>query len=615
MSFPNDKPIPTWPAGGSTDVCGLEFQSLRSSLVVVASALHGVCALESFEPAMMTEALRLYGRGLDLAKTLRTLCRAHLGLKSTDTNAVSERAEAARIEAAMTANMRRVFEALLALPETDPHFTRNEPLALWRAALLRRRATSPYEQLPPRTAAFAQDVAESVMGPVRALHTHLTSTMALEVKASDGIPRTQGFGASIAVLKNADDPMLRRTTFEAMNAWLASHAASFLDVLNAHTGFRAAVLRQSAATEQCSDRTENTDRSAPDLFAVAMKAARMDPMICAAMFDAIEAELPRIRESVRMRQHAFGPGPMRIWNLLSPSPDALYAKGRFFWDALARIDEAAKPLDPAFSKFLHKLVDDERLDAGGSSMRSGAWVDDLPASDSVLVLSNFIPTLSGEASLAHLLGAAWQMQSLHGAPAGLREAPLSMTELAGSFYETVLARTQTRRSRGTPNEKLLRWQALRRITNCLLAIPARHRLLRQLLEYRQAGVLSLKTVNDLSTESWRHYFGDSTVGEDRYVWAYKSHFYRPQPIFYDWQYTFGFIASQILVDLFEDRGASACGADLETVWLESGRLSVEEFGLKHLGADLRSLDFWRTALNRALLPVRELAGREDYFAR
>lgn len=67
--------------------------------------------------------------------------------------------------------------------------------------------------------------------------------MALNVKDSDGHSRIQGFGASIAVLKNADDPVLRRTTFEAMNAWFASHSPSFLDVLNAHTGFHLALLK------------------------------------------------------------------------------------------------------------------------------------------------------------------------------------------------------------------------------------------------------------------------------------------------------------------------------------------------------------------------------------
>ena len=70
------------------------------------------------------------------------------------------------------------------------------------------------------------------------MYTHLTSTMALEVRANDGLSSVQGFSSSLAALKNSDDPTLRRSTFIAMNSWLASHGASFLDIINAITGFR-----------------------------------------------------------------------------------------------------------------------------------------------------------------------------------------------------------------------------------------------------------------------------------------------------------------------------------------------------------------------------------------
>ena len=155
---------------------------------------------------------------------------------------------------------------------------------------------------------------------------------------------------------------------------------------------------------------------------------------------------------------------------------------------------------------------------------------------------------------------------------------------------------------------------LKRLTNCLLTIPARHRLLKHILLERQKGLLSLETVNKLSVESWRHYFGDASVGEDRYVWAYKTHFYRTQPVFYDWQYTFGFLLSQVLADQFELHGSSASGANLKSVWIDSATLPANDFAAKHLHADLASPAFWLRAVDRALLPVKRLENKPDYFS-
>lgn len=236
----------------------------------------------------------------------------------------------------------------------------------------------------------------------------------------------------------------------------------------------------------------------------------------------------------------------------------------------------------------------------------GTWCDDLPALDAVRILANYLPTLSGEAALSHLLGAAWHMQVLHQAPAPARVPMLAMTELAGNFSETVLSRSLLRAAENTPEEKLHRWQMLKRLTNCLLTIPARHRLLKHILLERQKGLLSLETVNKLSVESWHHYFGDAAVGEDRYVWAYKTHFYRTQPVFYDWQYTFGFLLSQVLADQFEQHGSSASGANLKSVWIDSATLPANDFAAKHLHADLASQAFWLRAVDRALLPVKRL---------
>ena len=589
--------LPSWADDGAANVRSAKFQELSFSLDVTLGALAGATVAAAERPGTYPEVLQLFARGQDLVKTLRTICRAHLGLSAADTAAVKARGDIGHKAAELNKLVEPIFRDLAERASNDPIFSAHPELRLWKEA--RRLRGTILDDLPPDKVAFANDVSASVLEPVRALHTHLTSTMALNVKDSDGHSRIQGFGASIAVLKNADDPVLRRTTFEAMNAWFASHSPSFLDVLNAHTGFHLALLKLAGE----------------ELFPYVMRSERMDLRVYRALFNALEARLPRIRLAVSLRQRAFGDGPMRVWNLLSPSPDALYTKGRFFWGAIEDLKRAFAQLNPEFTKFLDTAAHSGWIDAHGQSMKTGGtWCDDLPALDAVRILANYLPTLSGEAALSHLLGAAWHMQVLHQAPAPARVPMLAMTELAGNFSETILSRSLLRAAENTPEEKLHRWQMLKRLTNCLLTIPARHRLLKHILLERQKGLLSLETVNKLSVESWHHYFGDAAVGEDRYVWAYKTHFYRTQPVFYDWQYTFGFLLSQVLADQFEQHGSSASGANLKSVWIDSATLPANDFAAKHLHADLASQAFWLRAVDRALLPVTRLENKPDYFS-
>ncbi|WP_308690882.1 hypothetical protein [uncultured Sutterella sp.] len=54
---------------------------------------------------------------------------------------------------------------------------------------------------------------------------------------------------------------------------------------------------------------------------------------------------------------------------------------------------------------------------------------------------------------------------------------------------------------------------------------------------------------------------------------------------------------------FRKTGASASGQNMREVYRESGVLSIEVFGERHLGADLKSRDFWDTVIEEVLKPV------------
>ncbi|MBP3438361.1 MAG: hypothetical protein J6K46_03345 [Sutterella sp.] len=109
---------------------------------------------------------------------------------------------------------------------------------------------------------------------------------------------------------------------------------------------------------------------------------------------------------------------------------------------------------------------------------------------------------------------------------------------------------------------MILWQIRRRAANQLLTLLVRHRLMRELLNARRQHALSVPEINHLSREAWLHFFGDSADGFDQYVWASKPHFFRLHVFFYDWQYTFGYLVSQMLARTFEHDGATKAGADI-----------------------------------------------------
>lgn len=598
-----------------SDVHSREFASLLSQLRTTAAAFKGAAIEASGSIARnraeadaetigsLEAAFSLYGRCKDLVRTLLTICRTHLGLNGADTSALTAKTTVASIARAVKRDAEPLFSALCSIERIAPDFGGSAELVRWTAhahALLS----------DPEHRTEIECLKAEVVMPAAAVYTHLTATMTAEISGSDGRIRRAGFGECSAMLKNADDPALRRTSFLALNAWFAAHAPCFLDALNAVLGFRicvfgkdpGAVLRHSLSRE------------------------RTDPKILEAMLNALDAHLETARKSVTLRQHAFGPGPMALPNVLAPAPLSFGVPDRRFETAAADHLRALEPLSPGFAAFLNRAIEAGWIDVRRFSRKSANWCDDLPAVDSVRVLANYVPTLAGEASLAHLIGAAYQMQILHQGAASDRPSSLAATELAANFCETavfeMLAREAQRDwelAQQTPEperkaeaSRLARsvyygvlWQSLRRLTNCLLVIPARHRLLRSLFEARAQGAVSLSQAIDLCEASWLRYFGGVTDGEERYVWAYKPHFYRIDPIFYDWQYTAGFLLGAALMRRMRAAGATFSGAPLEAAWLDGARLSTAEFGRRHLGADLTQPDFWHAVLEAVLAPVAQ----------
>lgn len=319
---------------------------------------------------------------------------------------------------------------------------------------------------------------------------------------------------------------------------MASHASSFADLLNAVTGFRVKLVE-----------ADEDIRLAGDVYGAALRMQRTEREIFVAMTEALDERIEDVREAARLRSRRLGVPAMRVAHLLCPLPDRRWGPGRGPEVMRADIARVFGRTDPGFAAFVEEAHEKGRINAQTLPMKAGGgWCDNMPAAGAVRIIANTFPNVAGEAQMTHLLGAGHLHRVLQRCSAGERLVPLSMIELAGNVYETLLVRglEAEAAASGDEAEEPLLWLMLQRISNLLLAVSARHRLLARIYRERGDRVLSAAELNVLSDESWRHYFGDSTLETDRYVWVHKPHFYRQGTLFYDWQYVLGFLVSNLV---------------------------------------------------------------------
>ena len=141
----------------------------------------------------------------------------------------------------------------------------------------------------------------------------------------------------------------------------------------------------------------------------------------------------------------------------------------------------------------------------------------------------------------------------------------------------------------------------------LLDIPVRYQFEKTFYEERAGGPLSVSRLKELMTETQRHVLGEilETGGEDPYFWASKLHFYITGLTFYNFPYTFGYLLSRGLYNLFAREGETFLPKYEEFLRL-AGSDTAENVVKKTVGADLQKPEFWAESIRSLEQPLMEL---------
>ena len=564
------KLIPTWPADTILSPGSAPFKAMQARLTALVTLLD------------RTDAVKAPGDFLKLAEAARTLIRTMLTACDAQRalNARGSRAGGVRQQLLGLAEELDRKTECLDIPVSDDPLVK--AFFRWKAVQARRRQQTPAER--------------RVAEPLRSLYSRLKAGMRINVPTTGGaFSGTLTAAAAESVLKNTDDPAVRRSAFGVFNAWYAENAPLFADLLNAVTAVRVNALETSGRTL--------TDAAAAD--------EGVSAAVMTALLQVVDDEAPLVRPAVSMQAEVFvgkGAEPkMPMAFLWAPPPFAKTpAPLTTFEGAVKAVKASLETIAPTAAAFIDREMREGWVEGRNlSGGEGGSWTDELPATGAVAVYADWQPTVGRAFELAHTFGEAFVRSELLKEPTLVRRPPAVICETVGRLFSHALLVYLIRETEAIKADyAAVLWQGLKRLTKNLLDLPFRCRLTQSVHEERARRYLAVSDLNELTEKAWKRFYGDSTDGYDQFVWAHRVHFYRTETLHYDWQYTFGFLASVKLYERLAKDGTTASGGTLADFCRESAWTDGEALFKKHLGADLTDERFWQDAYRAALFPLR-----------
>lgn len=569
-----------------------ETDALLGELMSITEAVRTVVETATQRPGLPNAGsvgfmLSLFTSAMKNLVSLKTLCRAAESVSPASSAAADFRQRVVDCEKALEglAGLCADSSSLSLVIHTQPDA---ETLA-YRTFLAHQKAAQ--SQSPLRA---------KILPTVSGLYRHAMSTMRLSLTTSTRQTLTVSYSQAVQILKSATDPVLRKSAFQATNAWCAERSTQFADILNLTL---ATNLDRLSPTETLSTHLSH-----------ALTNERISRRTYEALFTALESSLPSLQETVLRRARALGEAKLHASLLLAPgidgitktkagSPTAHELPLSTYQGAVSTLKAAYAPLDTGFSRFVEVLESEHWIDAEHHSGKvGGTWCENFPTMNRVVIFANFSQGLAGALQLAHPLAVGYLFYSINLAQTHACRLPYSVLEVAGQLGVLLLMR-YAKRTQAGENASTLTWGLLSQLTNRLLLLPMRHQLMKALIERRQKGDLRTEEINAATRDTWQAWFGDTVENLDQYLWAMKPHFFRVDRLFYDWQYTFGFLLAQRLLQhwmaLPEEDRASA----LQRFFVESTAMPFEPLVARHLEENIDTVSFWHRAIAEVLQSV------------
>lgn len=381
-------------------------------------------------------------------------------------------------------------------------------------------------------------------------------------------------------LKYHREKSVRRRSYEAELAAWESVREPLAAALNGVKGSRS---------------TLNKRRRRVDAVHSALDQARIDRETLQTLLDAMRESFPMFRRYFKAKAKRFGEDALPWWDIFAPTGRTqtqytwieaerfILTQFRSFSDRLANLAQRA---------FDHYWIDAEPRDG----KRGGAFCMEVPAVDESRILCNFDGSLDQVSTVAHELGHAFHNECQIGKTILQTQTPMTLAETASTFCETIVSEAALSRASDRQEELAILETSLINSSQVIVDITSRYLFEKEVFERRENSELSADDFCEIMLRSQQETYGEGLDERflNKYMWAWKSHYYMADISFYNFPYAFGLLFGTGLYAIYKERGRSFT-ADYEALLAGTGE-AIPAALAQRFGIDIHRSDFWRNSL-------------------
>jgi oligoendopeptidase F len=449
---------------------------------------------------------------------------------------------------------------------------------------VRRAAFLAVHQMAAGEEDLASELASPGISGWAKLHGNLTALLTADVTVN-GETRKLPMSAIRSMATDADRAV-RKAAYEAEIAAWETAALPLAAALNGVKGYQQVVRRRRGFT---------TDVE-PTLFANGISQKTLD-----AMQQACTETFPAFRRYMAAKARALGLEKLAWYDVSAPLGGE---SKRWSWaEAEQFIITNFGRYSERMANFAKRTFDERWIDAGQRVGKvGGAYCAPLRAGES-RVLMNYNGSFNSVSTLAHELGHAYHNLNMEHRLPLQRSTPSTLAETASIFCET-LAFDGAMAVAAEADQLVLLDTVLERNLMVVVDIHSRFLFEKSVFAKRAERELTITEFKELMTAAQIATYGEDMECLHPFMWAVKGHYYGPT--FYNYPYTFGLLFGLGLYAKYQQE-PEAFRADYDNFLSSTGMADAVTLG-QRFGADVESVDFWRSSLRVITRQIEEFEG-------
>jgi len=382
-------------------------------------------------------------------------------------------------------------------------------------------------------------------------------------------------------LSHDPDPAIRRRAYEAEMASWESVRESLAAAMNGVKGGKIVVDKRRGRT---------------DALHASLDSSRIDRETLNTLLSVMQESFPIFRRYLNSKAKKLGREKLPWWDIFAPVGKN---ERRYSWpDAVKFILTQFRGFDERLAKLTQRAFDNRWIDAEPrNGKRGGAFCMDIPGVEESRVLCNFDGSLDQVSTVAHELGHAFHNECLVGKSLLRRGTPMTLAETASIMNETIISNAALAQASSPEEELAILETSLSGSAQVIVDITSRFMFEKEVFERRVNSELSADDFCEIMLKCQKATYGDGLDERylNKYMWAWKVHYYIPGLSFYNYPYAFGLLFGTGLYSLYKERGQSFV-KDYEVLLASTGEAKPAELA-ERFDFDIHRPEFWRHSMD------------------